>query len=231
MHGDVRQKIHRGFEEIESIRCSDPVEAVTGQAAGGVAFVGRLGAASTLVRVPGFSILVFADKDNIVVLGGLKNQTAIGKRVQYILIDPSLAKQIGIDSAHIVMLLRKLERSCWVGLVGRNCDTAVHGKHEADGILVGIIIEVLGERNGITTELFVLVVPYIAPDGDLLAVVIPLELRARGLDDLTALPEKGDQICLPCLLPLFFGEGDIVCDGVHLHKFESRCAWKGHISK
>ena len=166
--------------------------------------------------VPGFSILVLADKDNIVVLSGLINQTAIGKRVQHILIDPSLAKQIGIDPAHIVMLLRKLERSCRVGCVGRNSDAAVHGKHEADGILIGIIVEVLGERNGITTELFVLVVPYIAPDGDLLAVVVPLELRARGFDDLTALPEEGNQICLPCLLPLFFGEGNIVCDGVHL---------------
>lgn len=66
--------------------------------------------------------------------------------------------------------------------------------------------------------MFVLVVPHIAPDGDLLAVVVPLELGARGLDDLTALAEKGNQIRLPCLLPLFFGEGNIVCDVVHLQK-------------
>ena len=55
------------------------MEAVTGQTAGGVAFVGGLGAASALVCVPGLSILVFANKDNIVVLGGLINKTAIGK--------------------------------------------------------------------------------------------------------------------------------------------------------
>ena len=73
-----------------------------------------------------------------------------------------------------------------------------------------------------TTELFVLVVPYITSDSDLLAVVVPLKLGARGLDDLTALPEKGDQISLPCLLPLFFGERNVVCDGVHLHKKELR---------
>ena len=192
------------------------MEAVTGQATGGIAFVGGLRAASALVCVPGLSILVLTDKDNIVVLGGLINQTAIGKRIQHILIDPSLAKQVGIDPAHIIVLFREIELCCRVGCVGRNGDAAVHGKHEADGILVGIIIKMLGERNGITTELFVLVVPHIAPDGDLLAVVIPLEFGARGLDDLTALPEKGDQISLPCLLPLFFGEGNIVCDGVHL---------------
>ena len=198
------------------------MEAVTGQTAGCVAFVGGLGAASTLMCVPGLSVLVLADKDNIVVLGGLINQTAIGKRVQHLLINPSLPEQIGIDPAHIVMLFRELEFCCRVGCVGRNCDAAVHGKHEADGILVGIIVEMLGERNGITTELLVLVVPHIAPDGDLLTVIVPLELRARGLDDLTALPEKGNQISLPCLLPLFFGEGNIVCDGVHLHKKELR---------
>ena len=70
--------------------------------------------------------------------------------------------------------------------------------------------------------MFVLVVPYITSDSDLLAVVVPLKLGARGLDDLTALPEKGDQISLPCLLPLFFGERNVVCDGVHLHKKELR---------
>ena len=90
------------------------MEAVTGQTAGGVAFVGGLGAASALVCVPGLSILVFANKDNIVVLGGLINKTAIGKGVQHILIDPPLPEQIGIDPAHIVVLLRKLERCCWV---------------------------------------------------------------------------------------------------------------------
>ena len=121
------------------------MEAVTGQTAGCVAFVGRLGAASALVCVPGLSVLVLANEDNIVILSGLINQTAIGKRIQHILIDPSLPEQIGIDPAHIVMLLRKLEWSCRVGCVGRNCDAAVHGKHEADGILVGIIIEILGE--------------------------------------------------------------------------------------
>src|SRR5699024_5812626 len=105
------------------------------------------------------SVLVLADKDNIVVLGGLINQTAIGKRVQHLLINPSLPEQIVIDPAHIVMLFRELEFCCRVGCVGRNCDAAVHGKHEADGILVGIIVEMLGERNGITTELLVLVVP------------------------------------------------------------------------
>lgn len=61
------------------------MEAVTGQTAGCVAFVGGLGAASTLMCVPGLSVLVLADKDNIVVLGGLINQTAIGKRVQHLL--------------------------------------------------------------------------------------------------------------------------------------------------
>ena len=95
--------------------------------------------------MPGLSILVFANKDNIVVLGGLINQTAIGKRIQHILIDPSLPEQISIDPAHIVMLLRKLERSCRVGCVGRNSDATVHGKHETNGILVGVIIEMLGE--------------------------------------------------------------------------------------
>ena len=197
------------------------MEAVTGQTTGRVPFVCRLGAASALVCVPGLSILVLANEDNIVVLGGLVDQTTIAERIQHILIDPSLAEQIGIDPAHIVMLFRELEFCCRVGGVGRNSDATVHGKHETDGILVGIIIEMLGERNGITTELFVLVVPYIAPDGDLLAVVIPLELGARGLDDLTALAEKGNQICLPCLLPLFFGERNVVCDGIHLHKMKT----------
>ena len=192
------------------------MEAVTGQTAGGVAFVGGLGAASALVCVPGLSILVFANKDNIVVLGGLINKTAIGKGVQHILIDPSLPEQIGIDPAHIVMLIGELEFCSRVGSVGRYSDAAVHGKHEADGILVGVIIEMLGKGNGIAAELFVLVVPYIAPDGDFLAVAVPLEFGARGLDDLTALPEKGDQISLPCLFPLLIGEGNIVCDGVHL---------------
>ena len=76
----------------------------------------------------------------------------------------------------------------------------------------------LGERDGVATKLFVLVVPYISANGYLLTVAVPLELGARGLDDLTALAEKGDQVSLPRLLPLFFGEGDIVCDRVHLHK-------------
>ena len=145
------------------------METVTGQTAGCVAFIGGLGAASALVCVPGFSILVLTNKDNIVVLGGFINQTAIGKRVQHILIDPSLAEQIGIDPAHIVVLLRKLEWCCRVGCVRRRSDAAVHGKHDTDSILIGIIIEMLGERNGIATKLFVLVVPYIAPDSDLLA--------------------------------------------------------------
>ena len=121
------------------------MEAVTGQAAEGVAFVGGLGAASAFVSVPGLPILVLANEDNIVVLVGFINETAIGKRIQHILIDPSLPEQIGIDPAHIVMLLRKLEWSSRVGCVGRNCYATVHGKHEADGILVGIIIEMLGK--------------------------------------------------------------------------------------
>ena len=222
IHGNVRQKIHRGFEEIESVGCSHPVKAVTGQAAGCVAFVGGLGAASTLVGVPGLLLFVLANENNIVVLGGLVDQSAIAERIQHILIDPSLAEKISIDPAHIVVLFRELEFLCRVGSVGRDSDAAVHGKHEADGILIGIIVEMLGERDGITTKLFVLVIPYISANGYLLAVAVPLELRARGLDDLTALAEKGDQVSLPRLLPLFFGEGDIVCDGVHLHKIELR---------
>ena len=121
------------------------MEAVTGQATGCIAFVGGLGAASALVCVQGLPILVLANKDNIVVLGGLINQTAIGKRIQHILIDPSLPEQIGIDPAHIVMLFGELEFCCRVGCVGRDSDAAVHAKHEADGILVGIIVEMLGE--------------------------------------------------------------------------------------
>ncbi len=69
----------------------------------------------------------------------------------------------------------------------------------------------LGESNGIAALLGVLVVPDIPTDGDLLTVVVPLELRARGLDDLAALAEKGNQVSLPCLLPLGFGKGDIIC--------------------
>ena len=145
VHGDVRQKIHRGFEEIEPVRGSDPVEAVTGQATGRISFVSGLRAASSLVCVPWLLLFVHAYENNIVIVGGFVDQTAIGKRIQHILIDPSLAKQIGIDTAHIVVLFRELEFCCRVGCVGRNSDAAVHGKHETDGILIGIIIEMLGK--------------------------------------------------------------------------------------
>ena len=192
LHGDVRQKIHRGFEKIEGIGCSHPVEAVTGQAAGCVAFVGGLGAASTLVGVPGLLLLVLADENNIVVLGGLINKAAIAKRIQHILIDPTLTEQIGLDPAHIVILFGELEFLCRIGCVGWDSNAAVHGKHEADGILIGIMIEMLGEGNGIAAKLFILVVPNISSNGYLLTVTVPLELGTGGLDDLTALPEKGD---------------------------------------
>lgn len=115
MQGEERKQVDGGFEQEQGIVRPDPVEAVFRSAAGSVSLEAPSGGSAVFMQVPHLPLGIIAHEHGVVVVSRLIHKSAVHEVIQHLLGDLPLAAQVGIDSAHIVVLRWDLQRLVFKG--------------------------------------------------------------------------------------------------------------------
>ena len=186
------QHVHGRLEHIEQAVLSHVVEAVLGPAALHVDLEGfALAVGAPLMGVAGDALLIHAHKDAVVVLGVLIYQSGPGEVGDHLPADVALLHQVGVHPAHIGVGRRKGEgigRLLLLWLRGGICRTQLLSQQELHGLLIGCPVVVLNEADRVAAPPGNMVVPFAAPDGDMVHPGQPG--LPPGAEQLLALPPQ-----------------------------------------
>ena len=210
VHGNEGQHINGCFKQIHLVAPAQPVEAVLGITAVLIALEGAFGAGATFMGVNGLAALVEADEHSVVVRCGLVDHLPVNESGQHIPVDATLAQQVGVDPAHIVITLGQFKG---LGLFHHRWRLAQRSKAATQQVFhrfgVALVIEPADEVNGVAADSFILMEPQVSTDGDLLGAITPLIFRTGTLELLALALKQIHKVCLPSLCFLFFCEVDI----------------------
>ena len=122
----------------------------------------------SFVCMDGFSVFVFANKDGIVMLGILIDESVLDKAIDDLSVYHSLVHQISIDSTHIGMLFGQFKRFLGLDLLRHSLAddffTCVVAEQTSDGIGIGQFEKLLNEIDCTATDEFVLTEPFASVD-------------------------------------------------------------------
>lgn len=127
----------------------------------------------------------------------LEDHPLVNESVQHLPVNASLIYQVGKDAFHITVGLREREGlSLLLGTVWQGFPVVL--EQEFHSVDKGFAHELSDKVDSIAASLFVLVVPKISADSDLLALAQPFVFRAGGLQLLPLGTEQLHQIGPPC---------------------------------
>ena len=151
-----------------------PVEAKFGVAARHIAFVAALGTSPSLVGVLWLSIGIEAYKDCVVVVCRFINHAFMNKGIQYLTVDTPAVQEIGEHPPHIVVLRRQYKRFFFLLYRWRNGKCPTRSTQQIFyRFRIGLIVKAAYKVHRIATDLFILVIPQVSSNGDLLSAVHP----------------------------------------------------------
>ena len=206
------QQINRGLKHIEQAVLSHVVEAVLGSAALHIDLEGfALAVCAPLMGVPGNALLVCPHKDTVVILGVLVQQSGPDKVGDHLPADVPLLHQVGVHTAHIGVGRRQGEgpgRLLPLWLRGGICLPQLFSQQELHGLLIGCPVVVLDKADRMAALPGNMVVPFVAPDGDMVHPGQP-GLPPGAAQFLPPLPQEFLQINGVGPLLLFIGKMDI----------------------
>ena len=118
----------------------------------------------------GNAVLVIANKHGVVVFGRLEDHTLVNKCVYNLSVNLALIDEVSEDAVEILAGRRQYKGfPCLMRMLRQGL--AVELKQIFHRVDIALSQKLANKTNGIPTDLLVLMIPKIAPDCDLLALV------------------------------------------------------------
>ena len=176
VHGDKRQHINGGLEQIEAVTPTIPVKTVLWYTSHSIAFVGGRRTGSPLICVTRYAVFIKANEHHVVVRCGFVNHLLVNESIQHILVNTSFAQQIGKYPPHIVVGGRQFELGrCLLRRRHNGKHTITPAQQIFHCFRVRFLVEFSYEVDGIAAHLLILMEPKVSPDSDLLRTVQPFQ--------------------------------------------------------
>ena len=163
VHGDIGKHINGSLKYEKIFGGAVEMKAVFRNTAVQISFEIELCRGSTFVSMDDFSVLVFANKNSIVMLGIFIDESVLGKAIDDLTVYQSFIHQIAVHPSHICMLFGEFK--WFLGLDYRRLSladdffTCVASEQTSDGIGIGQPEKLLNEIDCTATNEFVLTEP------------------------------------------------------------------------